>query len=215
MNKEEGSFKEVDGDLIKMFKKGEFDAIAHGCNCYATMSAGIALTIGREFPEAKMADEFTDMKSGSARLGKLTWTIADTDIKDRDCPLIFNLYSQLKPGRDFRLDALKKSLVGMKKVMKEEFQYYNTDGKLVYNSSDVKVGLPLIGCGIAGGDWNIVREEIKVILSEYDVTIVHFKEKVIGVNYFPRTQKIGTKEISRRKKLNDMTDEEFEEFLNL
>lgn len=213
MSKKEGIFKEVEGDLIKMFKGGEFDAIAHGCNCYATMGAGIALTIGREFPEAKMADEFTDMKSGSARLGKLTWTIADTQIKDRDCPLIFNLYSQLKPGRDFRLDALKKSLVGMKRIMKQEFQYYNTQGKLVWEPGEVKVGLPLIGCGIAGGDWNIVREEIKEILSEYDVTIVHFREKVIGVNYFPTKGKLVPIK-NRQKKLNDMTDEEFEEFLN-
>lgn len=26
-------YQEVDGDLIELAKKGEFDVIAHGCNC--------------------------------------------------------------------------------------------------------------------------------------------------------------------------------------
>ena len=37
-------------------------------------------------------------------------------------------------------------------------------------------GLPLIGCGIAGGEWDEVREIIKSELSEFDVTIVHFNQ---------------------------------------
>jgi O-acetyl-ADP-ribose deacetylase (regulator of RNase III) len=37
-----------------------------------------------------------------------------------------------------------------------------------------KIGLPKIGCGLAGGDWNIVRQIIERELIDMDVTIVNF-----------------------------------------
>ena len=36
------------------------------------------------------------------------------------------------------------------------------------------IGLPKIGCNLAGGDWNIVREIIRRELKDMDVTIVHY-----------------------------------------
>ena len=35
--------KYIKGDLIKLAQKGKFDIIAHGCNCFCTMGAGIAI----------------------------------------------------------------------------------------------------------------------------------------------------------------------------
>ena len=204
-----GNYKEIDGDLIEMFKKGEFDVIAHGCNCYATMGAGIALTIGNEFPEAKAADEDLEIPNGIKRLGKLSYTEIDIDKKSGyDTSLLFNLYTQFNPGRDFRVNAFIKSIRAMKKVIKDEFSYINEKGKKEFLGVPVRIGLPLIGCGIAGGDWKEVSEIIKAELSEFDVTIVHFKQKVIGVNYFPARK-------TSRPKINwaDLSDDEFERML--
>ena len=194
-----GNYKEIDGDLIEMFKKGEFDVIAHGCNCYATMGAGIALTIGNEFPEAKAADEDLEIPNGIKRLGKLSYTVIDNISCSYGNSLLFNLYTQYNPGRDFRVNAFIKAIRAMRKVIKSEFSH-TEDG--------LKIGLPLIGCGIAGGDWKEVSEIIKVELAEFDVTIVHFKQKVIGVNYFPARK-------SSRPKVNwaDLSDDEFERML--
>ena len=36
------------------------------------------------------------------------------------------------------------------------------------------IGLPLIGAGLAGGDWEIIKNIIQTELSECDVTIVHY-----------------------------------------
>lgn len=205
-----GNYKEIDGDLIEMFKKGEFDVIAHGCNCYATMGAGIALTVGNEFPEAKDADENLEIPNGIKRLGKLSYAEIDIDKKSGyDTSLLFNLYTQYNPGRDFRMNGFIKSIKAMKKVIKDEFSYINDKGKREFLGNNVRIGLPLIGCGIAGGDWNEVSEVIKTELSEFDVTIVHFKQKVVGVNYFP------TKKYSKRPKVNwqDLSDDEFERML--
>ena len=48
--------KKVYGDLIEMAEHGDFDVIVHGCNCFCTMGAGIALQIKHHFPEAYYAD---------------------------------------------------------------------------------------------------------------------------------------------------------------
>ena len=48
--------KFIKGDLIKMAKAGQFNLIAHGCNCKCIMGKGIALTIKNEFPEAFKVD---------------------------------------------------------------------------------------------------------------------------------------------------------------
>jgi O-acetyl-ADP-ribose deacetylase (regulator of RNase III) len=34
--------KEIEGDLIDLAKRGHFDVVTHGCNCFCTMGAGIA-----------------------------------------------------------------------------------------------------------------------------------------------------------------------------
>ena len=49
-------YKEVQGDLVELAKKGEFDAIVHGCNCQNSMGAGIARIIREVFPEAYEVD---------------------------------------------------------------------------------------------------------------------------------------------------------------
>jgi O-acetyl-ADP-ribose deacetylase (regulator of RNase III) len=38
------------------------------------------------------------------------------------------------------------------------------------------IGLPQIGCGLAGGDWSRVKEIIKKELKDCKVTVVIFKK---------------------------------------
>ena len=51
--------KVVKGDLIALAQAGKFDLIVHGCNCFCSMGAGIALAIRNAFPEAYAADRAT------------------------------------------------------------------------------------------------------------------------------------------------------------
>lgn len=48
---------------------------------------------------------------------------------------------------------------------------------LFTNQEEPKIGLPQIGCGLAGGDWNKVKEIIKKELKDCFVTVVIYKEK--------------------------------------
>ncbi len=146
----ENSYKEVNGDLLKMFKQGKFDAIGHGCNCFNSMGSGIAYYISKQFPEAYQVDKLTQFKD----LNKLgTYSDVKTEYGK-----IFNIYSQYTPGKDLRLDSLKLAL----ESINDRFP-------------TIQIGLPLIGCGLAGGDWNIVKPIIKSALKDCNVTIVHYK----------------------------------------
>ena len=144
----------VDGDLVRDAEN--YDVIIHGCNCFCTMGAGIAPQIKNKFPEAYAADCAT-VSGDRDKLGTITHT--DTSSK----PIVVNLYSQQGyNGRthgdvDLDYDALRSGL----KLVKEKFS-----GKFI--------GMPRIGAGLAGGDWNIIEKIIDEELRGEYVVIVNW-----------------------------------------
>ena len=151
-------FKIITGDLIKMAKNNEFDIIAHGCNCFHMMGAGIAKTIREEFPEAYEAD----LKTAAESYNKLgTISIA----KSSNGVYIVNAYTQFTPGADARYNALSVCL--------EKIFYFSNKWKLK------RLGLPLIGCGIGGLDEEKLRNFVNYYSSLYpevELTLVKFEE---------------------------------------
>ena len=150
-----GKYKEINGDLIKLAKSFEFDVIAHGANCFKTMSAGIALQIKRAFPDAYLKDK-NDKRTALQRWGDLT---SAKYIIETDSIYVYNLYTQYNTGPDLDYTALELSLKKLAKQLKP----------------NTKIGLPQIGCGIGGGNWLKVKEIIQRVLSEHDVTIVIYE----------------------------------------
>lgn len=139
------------GCLIKAAKSGEVDVIAHQCNCFNNMGAGIAPQIKKAFPEAWSVDSKT-IKGNRSKLGRLTIAFSGSII-------VFNLYGQYRYGAGVHTDytALRSSLYHMRK-------YLNL-------SPNYRVGLPKLGCGLGGGDWSIVSKIIEEELNGFDVTI--------------------------------------------
>lgn len=132
--------KYVKGDLLE----SDCDVIAHGCNCFNTMGAGIARQIRAKYPGVYTADLTT--KSGNKRkLGTMTMGYT----KEPE-PLVFNLYTQYRPGRNLDIEALNKCFENLSSWLDE------TDP-----DRELKVGIPMIGCGIAGGDWGEVCHVIQ------------------------------------------------------
>ncbi len=143
----------IDGDLVK--ESDKFDVICHCCNCYCTMGSGIAPVIKAKFPEAYAVDCATP-KGDLAKLGTISYT-------EKTSPIVVNLYGQFdytgrRSGRmDLDYDALRSAL----KLMKQKF-------------SGKTFGMPMIGSGLAGGDWSIIEKIIEEeMIGEY-VTIVRF-----------------------------------------
>jgi O-acetyl-ADP-ribose deacetylase (regulator of RNase III) len=146
----------VKGDLIKLADDGEFDMIVHGCNCFATMAAGIAYPIGRRWPEAKKIDALT--KRGDVhKLG--SYTVVDVKTKSGANLKVMNAYTQYKPGPDFKLVHLESVLFRIR----EKFP-------------DLHIGIPLIGCGIGGGDWSEVEKMINTEFNDLYITVVIYEQ---------------------------------------
>jgi len=128
--------KTTEGDLIKKAKAGEFNLIVHGCNCFCTMGAGIAKGIKAEFPAAFNADTATE-KGAKEKLGSCSFAEVECG---NDKLVIVNAYTQFNyRGGGVRVDY--EALRSCMKWVKQKFP-----GK--------QIGLPKIGAGLAGGDWD-------------------------------------------------------------
>jgi O-acetyl-ADP-ribose deacetylase (regulator of RNase III) len=145
--------KYVDGDLIQLAKEGKFDVIGHGCNCFLNMGAGIAKAIRQAFPEAYSAD-WTTRRGDKKKLGTSSFV-------DYGNLVVLNLYTQFDYGPGLRADysAIRECMVGIKK-----------------RYSGKRIGLPMIGAGLAGGDWNKISQIIEEELGDEDITIVKLKK---------------------------------------
>jgi O-acetyl-ADP-ribose deacetylase (regulator of RNase III) len=148
-----------DGNLITLAKEGHFNIITHGCNCFCTMGSGIAPQIAEAFPEAYDADQKT-AKGDIRKLGG--FTEADCfDERGEFVVTVINSYTQ------FGYDASTKPLdyealaLAMRKIN------YINKGNII--------GLPRIGAGLAGGDWNRISEIIMNELNQMDIWIVNYK----------------------------------------
>lgn len=143
--------RERRGDLLDLALHGEFDVIAHGCNCFCNMGAGIARSIKQQFPKAAAADKVTQ-KGSKKKLGTCSFA-------KQHGIWVINAYTQYNygGGKNLNYTALRKCM----KYIREQFP-------------GLRIGLPQIGCGLAKGDWKTVRQIIIEELGNEDVTIVHY-----------------------------------------
>lgn len=168
------NYIEIDGDLIKLAQKAKFDVIAHGCNCFCTMGAGIAPQMAKSFlcdDASKYPGESTDFPDNRGNMFKLgnieyySWFVFGDDGERRRLEVV-NAYTQYKYGRNHKDgDKTPVDYAAIEMCMK----------KINYRFKGKHIGLPRIGCGLAGGDWEIVKKIIQTELKDCKVTIVNYK----------------------------------------
>lgn len=142
---------EVKGDLLE----SDCQIIAHGCNCFHTMGSGIARSIRSKYPDAFSAD-LTSPYGLESKLGSYTYVQVGFGTNER---YVLNLYTQFRFGMDqvhLNYEALFKCLEGLKAFAA---------------SRNLKVGIPRIGCGLAGGDWNAVKAIINYVFHDKDIYV--------------------------------------------
>lgn len=147
--------KEVKGDLLKKALQGEFDVIIHGCNCFVTMGAGIALQIKKLFPKAAEVDSET-IPGDVNKLGHFTFADLDEGFT------VVNAYTQYghNPKRvNVNYEAVREAFCRIK-------NRWGGQGK--------KFGIPMIGAGLAGGKWEILSKVIEEEMVDEDLTLVIF-----------------------------------------
>jgi O-acetyl-ADP-ribose deacetylase (regulator of RNase III) len=158
--------KKIKSDLIFLSLKGRFDVIVHGCNCMCTMGAGIAKQIKLHFPKAWEVDKRTK-RGDKSKLGN--YTKAD-------------IILQIPDGKGYK----NQDLVVINAYTQYDYKWHNNEPpvdlmaieevftKINYDFKGKKVGIPLIGSGLAGGDWDLIQSIIERVTPDIDLTIVEW-----------------------------------------
>jgi O-acetyl-ADP-ribose deacetylase (regulator of RNase III) len=149
--------KHAKGNLLDLAEAGEFDIVVQGCNCFNTMGGGIAREIRERYPLAAEVDDET-IRGDYRKLGNYTTAFTGKF-------LIVNAYTQynMSQGTDvFEYTAFELILQ-----------------KLCHAYGNKRIGLPYIGMGLAGGDKEVILEQIEIFAENIaktsgSVTLVEF-----------------------------------------
>lgn len=176
-------YKEIDGDLIVFAKEGKFDVITHGCNCFNTMGAGIAPQMAKAFG----CDTFSLEKGSKGDLDKLgridfqALRLYDLTLppfiknavtypefeKSEELLYVVNSYTQYHYGKNHS-DGIQTPINYTALAM--------CMNKINSKFKGKHIGLPRIGAGLAGGDWDRIKNIIQSELKDCDITIVNYKK---------------------------------------
>lgn len=184
-------YQEIYGDLIIEAKKGAFDVIAHGCNCFCNMGAGIAVAMKKEFGadkfplEQEFEDAVADLWEGESKYktgnkGNIN-KLGQIDYKPINViPIYKKIYGQDSP--DF----------GGKNIYivncYTQYGYGNPKGDLDYEAltlcmrkinsrfAGMHIGLPQIGAGLAKGNWEKIKNIIQRELKDMNITVVIYEK---------------------------------------
>lgn len=159
--------KHIKGDLIKLVQDGQFDIIIHGANIHNAMGSGIAATIRTQLPAMWGADQATipgDIrKLGHFSVAQLVEYETKTGNPYIDRPFGINLYTQATMGGEgdhIDYEGLERGFYAINMM----FSTYPVQPK---------IGIPLIGAGLGGGDWDRIEAIINSI-GFADITCVEF-----------------------------------------
>lgn len=176
-------YEEIKGNLITLAMEGKFDVIAHGCNCHCAMGAGIAPMMNTAFNAGSFYLESDYFRGDINKLGGIGYDFAYIQngnlikphlnaterraLEEAGCHrlTVVNAYTQYGFGANHH-DGVQIPLDydALTLCMR----------KINHIFSGEHIGLPLIGCGLAGGDWAKVKSIIIRELEDMDVTVVHY-----------------------------------------
>ena len=134
----------VDGDLLDVTE----GLVAHQVNCRGVMGAGVARVIAKRYPvvERVYREHCADMEPLSLLGTTLVVVATDVEPPEEDL-LVANVFGQLDPGRGLQTDyaAVSAALDGLSRW------WGDRDRPTLH--------VPyMMGCGLAGGDWDIYSE---------------------------------------------------------
>ena len=140
----------IKGDITET----ELSVIVHGVNCQNVMGSGVAKALFTKWEEVKWKyhaycehkeiinsnpDEYYE-----ELLGDVDFVCVERDENDKTKKTIVNAFTQFDYGYD---NKKRVSYWAISNCFKYINDFYS--GK--------KIAIPNIGCGLAGGDWDIVK----------------------------------------------------------
>lgn len=142
------------GDLLYL----NANIICHQVNCLGIMGGGIAAQIKKKYPEVySQYKEYCELHSQAPEkmLGKAFMSPADGK-------WVANIFSQFSIGNDTQQTDYKAIELGIEDL----FKWLCKSRKAL--PEIITIGIPKnYGCGLGGGDWNIVEKIIVEKFSYY------------------------------------------------
>lgn len=140
------------------------NVIAHSCNCQNVMGAGIAKQIKDRFPQAFEADrerwdnEYNDGGHWRSQIGDYSKAEIESKFLPNNKGRIYNLYTQSgysTSKREVNYEYFWRAM----KAMQEDLLFIQHE-----TGEQQVLGLPYgISCGLAGGNWEIIKAMIEDI----------------------------------------------------
>lgn len=164
----------VQGDLFD--PDHNFDALAQGVNPYGLMGAGIAVPFREKYPEMYVEYASLCAKYGLHLAGTVhIWESPPTSTQflrrteehgEAVIPMfevvlgttIYNLFSQTAPGKNGDYNLLLKAAISMRQDAESQ--------------GFARVGLPWIGCGIAGLERHNVQHILEYVLGDSEIEFI-------------------------------------------
>ncbi len=162
------TFSIIQGDLFD--PEHNFDALAQGVNTYGNMGGGIAVPFRTKWPEMyesyyKLCKKHGEALGGLIHIFIPKHTATEYEAEDGNKYMsidfgttIYNLFSQIQPGEDGSYALLQKATI----MMLQDAESQNFE----------RVGLPWIGCGIAGLAKHNVEFIFRELLGDSEVEFV-------------------------------------------
>ena len=149
------SVKYVKGDIFET----DCDIIVHQTNCQGLMGHGIALQVKEKYPEVyERYKIYCKQNLSQDILGTSLICMAN------DSRYIANLFGQLNYG-----EGLQTNYGKLAKGFDDIAEFAEKWG--------YSVAIPYkIGCGLAHGNWEVVKELIESIFADVDCTVYRFEK---------------------------------------
>ncbi len=168
-----GSYRIIQGDVTRPEVDGPIIVIGHCCNNVGKWGAGVSGAIGRRWPQVEA--EYRETHPQALELGSVQFVnvqrsptvIAVANIIGQEGVSPTHATGFLPP---IRYTALAE---GFRKIGATAVR----DADNRQSKDKFKVHLPMLGAGLAGGDWRIVEFIIRTVLVDdfgLDVTVYEF-----------------------------------------
>lgn len=139
------------------YKKGDLfqapeDLLAHGVNCIGAFGSGVAAGMAHNHRKAR--DYYFEKHSNDSwKLGEVQFLVSGNKWI-ANCATQFQCYPRNVCNADY--PAIRTCMEGV---------------KLFAQKNNLSIAIPKIGCGLAGGDWDTVKEILEDVFQDYDVTV--------------------------------------------
>ena len=136
------------GDVLKALRDGQVDVVAHGVNCSGGFGSGIAKQIAEQFPIVRNY-YMKAFREGDWYLGKIQEVRIPMTNKDTHKKRIINCATQQFYGKlpESQPNGRYCDYDAIRVCMRQLANHYK----------DLRIGMPMIGAGLANGDWSVIE----------------------------------------------------------